>query len=250
MAKEEGIFVVAEDEMIREEEIISVAEEEVFRPTPKPEPEAPKSWLESKETKHFPKFLQDEFNRIKKPELARSSISEMERALAQWKELNGHISKALRDDYHSALDAKWLDKMRSVVEQNIDQLEMALDSYKQLQQNRKNLRRRGEEDREEELVKEATTPTYHGFQTNVTAFETGVVRALINGVVSGGRNIEELYEIAKKKYDLTPREELAIFQILSDMGYPTFHDRLRLGEEDGDPSDPDKIGEWQSQYYS
>ena len=247
MAKEEGIFIVSEDEMICEEEIIAVAEEEVFRPVTNPEPEAPKSWLESRETEHFPKFLTDEFNRIRKPDLARSSISEMERALAQWKELNGHVSKALRDDYHSKLDAKWLDKMRSVVEQYIDQLEAALDSYKQLQQNRKNLRRRGEDDYEDELVKEANTPHYHGLQTNVTAFETSIVRALINGVVSGGRNIEELYEIAKKKYDFSPREELALFQILSDMGYPTFHDRLKIGD---DNSDPDKIGEWQTNYQS
>jgi len=67
--------------------------------------------------------------------------------------------------------------------------------------------------------------------------------------VSGGRNIEELYAAAKDKYKIDDREELAIFQILADMGYPTFKDRLRFGD-DQDPRRTSDHGEWQSQYYA
>ena len=72
---------------------------------------------------------------------------------------------------------------------------------------------------------------------------------MINGKVSGGRNMEELYAEAKKKYSLNDREELEILAILADFGYPIFKDRLRLGDKE-DPSRDEGFGEWQSQYHA
>lgn len=267
MAKEEGIFIIAEDQdYLLEQDAFEVDEQSAFdKPEleflfnteiPKGEEgeeevekleEENKSWLESHDTKKFHKFLEEEMNRIKTPMQARTSISEIERAFAQWKELDGHISSALRKDYNNDLSVDVIDDVRKKIQYNIDQLDHMLTSWKDLQRGRKGKKKA--DDSSEVIVKEAGTPMYLGLQTNMTLFETAIVRALINGVVSGGRNMDELFEVAKEKYGLTDREELAIFQALSDMGYPTFKDRLKIGDEDQDPSSSN-IGEWQSQYYS
>jgi hypothetical protein len=263
--KEEGIFVVAEDEL-GDEVVFCVDEEQLAFDKPEieflfdttlPEGEAGdnkkkeieeknKSWLESHDVEKFHEFLDAEMARIKSPLAARSSLSEMERAFAQWNELNRHVSRALRDDYSGKLDVPVIDKKRAVIQNNIDQLQYLLDNVKGIGKGKK---RRAEEE-QDGIVKEAGTPMYLGIQTNMTLFETAVVRSLINGVVSGGSNIEELYEKFKEKYDISEREELALFQALSDMGYPTFKDRAKIGDKDQDVSDPDSVGEWQKQYYS
>ena len=259
MAQENGLFIVAENEIFNEEEMFVIDEGE-FTPPPAgasldpPEKETPKGWLNTKDVEEFLDFLHHEagkkdatgrveiVGRIKTPNEVRSSLSAVEQALGQWKDLNKHITTALSGDYHTKLDAKYLDSHRNTIERYIAELERIKNSYMNLKKNRR-------ADEQHEIIKEATTPKYLGMQTNMTLFERGVVGALINGVVSGGRNMEELYEIAKKKYEFTDREELAIFQALMDLGYPTFKDRLRIGDDSQDP-DGKNIGEWQSQYYS
>jgi hypothetical protein len=247
MVQENGLFIVAENEIYNEEEVFSVGEDEpahppVGAPSIAKVEEKPKGWLNTREVEEFFPFLLEEFKRLKKPLEVRTSLSATEQALGQWKDLNKHISSALSNDYHGKLDAQKLDQLRSQVERNIEELERIRTSYINLKKNKR-------ADAQHEIVKEATTPKYLGMQTNMTLFERAVVGALINGVVSGGRNMEELYALAKKKYDLSDREELAIFQALMDLGYPTFKDRLRVGDESQDP-DGTNIGEWQSQYYS
>ena len=99
------------------------------------------------------------------------------------------------------------------------------------------------------MVKEAGTPHFEGLQYQISALERALVGMLINATVAGGRDMEELFAKLEKKYKLTDRETLAIRQILSDMGYPVFKDRARIGEDE-DPSNPDEPREWQAQYYA
>ena len=251
MVKEEGIFTIAEDEMICEEEMIVVAEDETYYPvgTDKEEVEPEEGdWLKSRNVEDFNIFIKKEFDRIKKPrDLKNAKTCTLEQALGQWKKLNSYISMAIRSDYAGKLSSEWLDKVRDIIENYIDEIERNLEGYAQLAKDKK-MRRRADE--EADLVKEATTSKFSGFQTNVTLFETAIIRILINSVVSGGKNIEEIYETLKDKYDFSPREELALYQGLADMGYPVFKDRMMIGESDNDPSKPDYVGEWQSQYYS
>jgi len=272
MAKEEGFFTIAEDEIQndnREEEIISIAEEEEwFQEDLGMEPIDPleggfyegeeeqeakdENWLSSGKSEHFIDFLTKEVNRFPKPSDVRGNVSKMEQALGQWKRLNTYVSKALREDYDNAVDVDFVDKVRTMIEQNIDQLEDMLEGIQSLKRNRKQMKRRHRrgEDESNDIVREATAPDFKGIQINISAFERAIVGALINGKVSGGKNIEELFAIAKKKYDIDDRQELAIFQILADFGYPEFKDRLRIGEEVDDPTRTGDEGEWQKQYYA
>lgn len=278
MAKEESIFTVGENDL--EQEVISIAEDEIedsliseafdgfglgpgrglgpglgpgkglgpggLGVAPCPVEEQSKDWRESKKPEHFLVFLTKDLNRIPKPSRIRGNLSEMERALGQYKRLNAYISNALQSDYDGIIDVKKIDELRNTVEQSIDELEDALEGLKNLKKHRKKLRHRGEDD--PDLKKEATAPHFNGFQMLITPFQRAIAGALINGKVSGGRNLEDLYTDVKKKYKLADREELEILQILADMGHPEFKDRLRLGE-DNNPSRAEGFGEWQSQYY-
>jgi len=266
MAKEEGFFTVAEDEITngeKEKEIISVAEEgwaddrfmeDSIAPNYEQQEAEDTNWLSSGKPEHFVVFLTDEVKRFPKPTDVRGNVCKMEQALGQWKRLDNYISKALRGDYDGTVDVDFVDKVRTMVEQNIDQLEDMLDGIQSLKRNRKQMKRRQRrgEDEQDGIVREAGTPEFAGIQVNISAFERAIVGALINGKVSGGKNIEELYTIAKKKYDIDDRQELAIFQILADFGYPTFKDRIKIGEETDDPTEKndEKEGEWQKQYYA
>jgi hypothetical protein len=274
MGKEESVFTVGENDL--EKEVISIAEDEIegsltaeavdgfglgpgmglgmglgpggfgAAPCPKEEEES-KDWRVSKKPEHFLVFLTKDLQRIPKPSQVRGNMSEMERALGQYKRLNAYISNAMHSDYDGVINVKQIDSMRKLIEQSIDELEDALDGLKQLKKEKKKMRRRGEEE-EPDLKKEATAPHFNGFQMLITPFQRAIAGALINGKVSGGRNLEELWSEAKKKYKMEDREELEILQILADMGYPEFRDRLRLGDNN-DPTRTKEFGEWQSQYY-
>jgi len=273
MAIEEGLFTIAEDEKLQEDkekEIISVGEEEVYGPTgeaPPPlqqqymmdaqyakekEEKEETNWMKSGKPEHFVVFLRNEMGRFPKPMDIRGNVSKMEQGLGQWKRLNNFVSKALREDYDGVLDIELVDKVRALIEQHIDQLEDMLDGISALKRNRKQLRRRrhAEEDDDDGLTKEATSPHFNGFQMLITPFQRAIAGALINGKVSGGRNLEELWVGAKKKYAMNDREELEILQILADMGYPEFKDRLRVGKTEEDPTRTEGHGEWQNQYYA
>jgi hypothetical protein len=260
MTKEEGLFTVAEKET--EQELIIVAEETPeyqmdFSGIGEPaeneareaKPETPKSWLETKKTEQFVQFLDEQMAKIPTIQHAQGNLSKMENSMARWKKLNNFCSEAMRNDFDGLLDFEDIDKKRQQIEYNMDTLQDAIDSLHHMKKTRRNQRRRrADDDQDGTMTKEATAPHFSGFQMVITPFQRAIVGAMINGKVSGGRNIDEMWKAAKEKYKMDDREELEILQILADMGYPEFKDRLRVGEDE-DPSREDGFGEWQSSYY-
>ncbi len=67
-------------------------------------------------------------------------------------------------------------------------------------------------------------------------FLHSITSILINSHVSGGKDIEEIYQRLKDKYNFTPREELSIQELLMEKGFPFQKDLGRVGE-DADPTD-------------
>lgn len=237
-----------------------------------PSVDKPKTWLDSQEAKDFMPFLVGEMKRIKAPNACVRSRNEAERALGQSKRLNNYISKALREDWADDLPITDVDKLRQLLEQNIEALERMLDAQARMRHERRQVGRRRrasdnslcpkcaqplwEEDGDIVCVacdgtmkKEAGTPFPSSLQVQLSAFEHAITGILINATISGGRNLEEVYKELKGKYKFTDREELALLQIMENKGYPVFKDRARIGENE-DPTNPDKPREWQSQYYA
>lgn len=214
------------------------------------EKEESDDWRVSKKPRHFLVFLINEINRLPKPSSILGNRSMMEKALGQYKKLDSYISQALHSDYDDEIDVEKVDKVRALLEEARDQVEDALEGLAQMiKQKKKTRRRRADETHEDEIVREAGVPHFSGFQMLITPFQRAIAGALINGKISGGRDLEELWKNAKEKYKMNDREELEILQILADMGYPEFRDRLRLGD-DNDPTRTENFGEWQSQYYA
>jgi hypothetical protein len=261
--KETSLFIVSEDENINLEkkdtgelpvqspkiENLPSTNNSEKKELPTKTPQVEKvqendDWRNSKEVEHFSKFLDSQISNTPTLSKAKGNKSLIERSLAQWKKLDAFCSQALRDDFDNKLDINDVDKKRSYIHKNIDELENALIGLQELQRKRKKMKRA--DDGSDEIIKEAMTSV---MQVVITPFEKAITSVLVNGVVSGGRNMEELYDKLKEKYKFTDREELAILQILLDMGYPIFKDRLMVGETE-DPSRDDNFGEWQSQYQS
>lgn len=262
MTVEKALFTVSEDD--RTEEIFVVAEDAVAggmispkvpnmvpmnipqnAQMAKDKKEEDEDWLKTKDPKHFTIFIIKELNRMPKVHSVLGNRSLLEQAIGQLKKLDSHISSALRSDYDNVIDAAKVDEARKGILKNIDDCEDALMAMDQMHRQKRKMRRA--EDEQNGLMKEAGTAQFQGIQQTITAFEKAIVTALINSVVSGGKNIEHMYEKAKKKYKFTDREELAIMQLLADFGYPVFKDRLTLGEE-VDVSEPEETGEWQANY--
>jgi len=78
-----------------------------------------------------------------------------------------------------------------------------------------------------EFTKEATVARP---QLVITPFERAISGMIVNAVVSSGKSFEDVYEVLKEKYAFTNREELAVMQLVADMGYPIFKDRGSIGE--------------------
>jgi hypothetical protein len=230
-----------------------------------------KGWLDSQSAKDFMPFLTSEMKRIKPPSACIGRRNEAERAFGQSRKLNNYISKALQSDWEGSIPVDEVDRLRQQLEQNIEALTRMLEAHKEMKKQRRQVRRHASDEAvcptctallweegenmvclacgQQELKKEAGTSNFQGSQVQISAFEHAVTGMLINAVVSGGRNLEELYSKLKKKYKFDDREELALLQIMEDKGYPTFKDRARVGESE-DTTDPDEPREWMSNYYA
>jgi hypothetical protein len=76
----------------------------------------------------------------------------------------------------------------------------------------------------------------------VTAFERAISGIMINAHVSAGNDMEEVYGFLNKKYDITPREELSIMQVVADSGYHIFKDRGTYCSGDSKEKDTNNRG--------
>ena len=226
---------------------------------PQEEERRDSNWADDGDHAHFIAHLTDKLSKV--PRHSGNTIPGCERACSYMKSMDGDISKAMRSDLGGKIDENAIDQLRARINKDIELLE---NQIKKLRGNKKTahtearLVSRGEcnecesvtplwhdikNDREvclhcsaesnsdEAITKEATTPVINVY---ITPFERAVVGTIINSKVSAGRHIEETYAKMKNKYNFTPREELALQQLIADYGYPFVKDRGLLNEE----SDP------------
>lgn len=250
----EESFVVDEQHaatMVPGSECMFVEEEDIVE-------EKPKDWANDKDPSHFVDYAKDKLTKI--PKHSGETIPGCERAKAFLKSLDSEISKAMRGDLDGVIDESEIDGIRKSVEDMTDRLDKHIKKLKGTKSagldvrmvssghcdvcgsnapmwndinNDKLVCMACDSDTQdgEGLEKTAGTPVINVY---VSAFERAVVGTIVNSKVSAGRNIEETYDRLKNKYNFTPREELAIQQLIADYGYPVYKDRGLLNE----PSDP------------
>lgn len=173
----------------------------------------------------------------------------LERAIAYLERLDNEISKAMRLDLNGDLDANQIEKVRATIDNGIERLHDRLDKIKK---NKKVSRKKKAEFREEyseEIIKQAGTLGVQGVYVTVPLLISRIARVCINGMISAGHDIEDLYERQVKFYKLNDREQAEVMQLLADMGYAIRQDRGFMPWQEVDVTSSDNM-DWNANYPS
>lgn len=169
----------------------------------------------------------------------------LERAVSYLEKLDNEISRAMRLDLDGELDANKIEEVRATIDNGIERLHDRLDKVKS---SKKKSRKKKSEFDVNGLVKEAQKITgVQGVYITVPLLISRIARVCVNGMVSAGHDIEDLYERQVKFYKLNDREQAEVMQLLADMGYAVRQDRGFMPDQDIEVSDSDNM-DWAANY--
>lgn len=217
-----------------------------------------KNWKNDGLHLHFIEYIKDKKSKI--PRHSGETVPGCERAKSYLKSILTEISKAMRSDLDGVIDELEIDNIRKDVDNMIERLDNQIKKIRGTKKAAFDIKLYSEGScqkcgsnapmwhdisgekvvcmhceaeikSDDSIEKTAGTPVLNVY---ISAFERAIVGTIINSKVSAGKNIEDTYDKLKNKYNFTPREELAIQQLIADYGYPVHKDRGLLNE----PSDP------------
>lgn len=119
------------------------------------------------------------------------------------------LSKLIQEDHDGKIDISKAEDARIVMEEGIERLEKEL------------AKRKKKASSKPELTKEAQKIAgVGGIIVTVPILISRIARTCINGSISGGKDIEDLFHRQAEKWKLTDREKVEVIQLIQDMGYP------------------------------
>lgn len=137
----------------------------------------------------------------------------IERCISYLKKFDTDLSRAISSDYKGEADIGQLETCRRELYQGIDRLEDALEKLRTSNYKKKKA------DVDPELVKEAKQTRVGGIIITVPILISTIASVLINGMVSGGHDIEKMFDLQAKEYELTKREQVELMALLEAYGY-------------------------------
>jgi hypothetical protein len=121
----------------------------------------------------------------------------------------GLLSKMLQDDHEGKIDISHAEDARISMEDGMGRLDKEL------------VRRKKKAALNSGITKEAQKiASIGGIIVTVPIFISRIARVCINGTISGGKDIEDLFRRQADKWKLTDREKVEVIQLIQDMGYP------------------------------
>lgn len=169
----------------------------------------------------------------------------LERAVAYLERLDNEVSRAMRMDLDGELDANQIEKVRAIIDNGIERLHDRLDKVKS---SKKKPKKKKADEAYEGLVKEAQKITgVQGIFVTVDLLTSHIARVCINGMVSAGHDIEDLFERQASYFNLDKRERAQVIQLLDDMGYAMRRDRGFMPDQDFDAASSDNM-DWAANY--
>lgn len=202
----------------------------------------PKWDWESRGPGEFVVWVQERFDTV--PKHSGYDSAGLERAISYLNRLDSEISKAMRMDLSGELDANSVEEIRSTIEDGLDRLEDRLDKIR----SKRGKKRKKTADSDGMLRKEAQKITgVQGVVAVAPLFILRIAKICINGMVSGGHDIEDTYNRLVKKFSLNEREQFETLELLDNMGYRLRQDRAYLADEEIDPSSSDNF-DWAANY--
>lgn len=172
----------------------------------------------------------------------------LEKAIAYFEILDREISKAMRTDFKDEIDAASAERAREQIENGLERLVDRLESVKEEKYKRHKKKKSKSWSEEEGIVKEAQKATrITGITITVPLLISRIARVCINGMVSAGHDIEDMFKRQVDEYSLDKREQAELSQLLADMGYAMMQDR---GHPVGEPVQTWKNDnfDWATQY--
>lgn len=149
----------------------------------------------------------------------------LEKAISYFEALDKEITKAMRTDFKNEIDSAKAERAREQIENGIERLIERLEKV-----NKNKYKRKGKKSKswavETGMVKEAQkTTNITGITITVPLLISRIARVCVNGMVSAGHDIEDMYKRQVDEYSLDKREQAELAQLLADMGYPMLQDR-------------------------
>jgi hypothetical protein len=182
---------------------------------------------EDKGSEGFILWVKERFESV--PKHSGKDIAGLLRAVSYLEKLEREISKAMSLDLDGELDADKIEDIRVKIEEGAERLE---DRIKAIKKSKKPVKKSSDYS-QTQLIKEAQKITgVSGIMITVSLLISRIARVCINGMVSSGHSIEDLFDNQVKKYKLTDREQAETVQLLEDMGYAVRRDRGYLINED------------------
>lgn len=176
----------------------------------------------------------------------------LERAIAHFEFLDKCISRGVRSDLRGVIPIDLVEKARDEVRRGIERLEERLEqveSFKYPKKKKKEKKKKAEEE-QVGLVKEAQKATHvGGIMITVPLFTSYLARVCINGMISAGHDIEDMFTKLAQRYKLTDRERAELVQLLSDMNYPMRRDRGIPLDEETDTSSSNNY-DWAANFHA
>jgi hypothetical protein len=163
----------------------------------------------------------------------------LERAMAYMDRLDNEISKAMRMDLDGELDANKVEEVRAKLDEGIARLQARLDKVKETKKSTRK-RKKSSEIEHEGIVKEAQKILgVSGVYIMAPLLISGLARICVNGTISAGHDISDLYHRQVQQWKLSDREQFELKQLLFDMGFPIPYDRSVVADQDFDPASED-----------
>lgn len=198
---------------------------------------------ESGGVSNFLQWLQGMFQTI--PKYYGTETAGVERAISYLTKLDQSISRAVRSDLKEELNISQVENARKEIRDGIKRLE---DRLERLMAGQKRKKAKSDVEYQGMLVKEAQKISGVNKTTiTVDILLARVAKVCINGMVSGGHDIEDLFDRQIKKYNLNVREQASVMQLLEDFGYPLRRDRGFLRDEEIDRTRSDNF-DWNANY--
>lgn len=183
----------------------------------------------------LPKFFEWASSSLKRiPQHPGNEVGGCERAIAFLKRVSKEVRKATSMDVDGILDIHKLADIRKEIEDGIEALENRIEKINAT----KNPKKKKKADADSGLVKEAKSGS---FTVTVPLSISAIARACINGMISGGHDIEITFNKLANKYKLSSLDRLQVKQLLADMNYPMPRWDRGMEDEDFDPTSSDNV---------
>jgi hypothetical protein len=158
----------------------------------------------------------------------------LEKAISYFEAIDKEITKAMRQDYRNQIDTAKAERAREQIEKGLDRLLDRLEKVKSTKYKRHAKKKKSWAENVG-IVKEAQKSTkITGITITVPLLISRLARVCINGMVSAGHDLEDVFAAQVKEYSLDKREQAELAQLLADMGYTVWQDR---GVQVGTPVD-------------